>query len=165
MIDKESYRLHLPEELYRQVESILNDIKQIREEASGVVTASPVPDATAQLQDVLQSTEDATTTIIDAATAIQELSAQRTDEAEQQIIGHVTRIYEACNFQDLTGQRIKKVLANLDSLEQRLTRLAGAVKPQKTPPVIQEGTSLTNGPQLEKDAPTQEEIDALFKSL
>lgn len=164
MIDKAPYKLHLPEELYRQVEEILDNIKAIREEASGVLSQSRVPDAAAQLQDVLQSTEDATTAIIDAATAIQELSTQRSDEAEQEIAGHVTRIYEACNFQDLTGQRIKKVLANLDTLEQRLTRLACAVKPDAVPAAPAAGT-LANGPQLQKDAPTQEEIDALFKSL
>ncbi|MGB9400589.1 MAG: hypothetical protein WCB69_15555 [Pseudolabrys sp.] len=36
---------------------------------------------------------------------------------------HVVRIYEACNFQDLAGQRIGKVITMLIMLEERLVAM------------------------------------------
>ena len=38
----------------------------------------------------------------------------------QDLQDHVVRIYEACNFQDLAGQRIGKVIAMLVMIEERL---------------------------------------------
>jgi chemotaxis regulatin CheY-phosphate phosphatase CheZ len=38
----------------------------------------------------------------------------------QDVQDHVVRIYEACNFQDLAGQRIGKVITTLIMVEERL---------------------------------------------
>src|SRR5260370_254494 len=55
------------------------------------------------------------------------LSASLKQEQEQALASdirdHVVRIFEACNFQDLSGQRIAKVLATLTFVEDRVARM------------------------------------------
>ncbi len=36
-----------------------------------------------------------------------------------------TRIYEACSFQDITGQRITKVVATLKTIERKVAHIIG----------------------------------------
>lgn len=85
----------------------------------------------------------------------------------QDIQDHIVRIYEACNFQDLAGQRIGKAIATLNSVEGRLALMLArcegasvgspAVKPAR-------GNDLLNGPKLDGDAghASQRDIDAMF---
>lgn len=71
----------------------------------------------------------------------------------------MARIYEACSFQDLAGQRIAKVITLLTSLDQVLSGTIGG-HADAVPPASQ----MLNGPRLD-GAPghiTQEEIDAIF---
>jgi chemotaxis protein CheZ len=85
----------------------------------------------------------------------------------QEIQEHVVRIYEACNFQDLTGQRIGKVIATLGLVEEHLTE---AVAHSKFPDGARRATTqapardLVNGPRLDGDAghASQHDIDELF---
>jgi len=81
-----------------------------------------------------------------------------------------TRIYEACNFQDITGQRITKVVRTLKHIEDKIEALLSAFGDgvRSTAPNT-EGTlpsnddrRLLHGPQLPEDANRQDEIDAIF---
>ena len=164
MKDVEKY---LPE-LYAQIKEILAQFEEMRGEAAGILCQSQMPDNTAQLNDVLESTEVAANTIIDTVTLINKITsesaAQPNDKA--QINECVSRIYEACSFQDISGQLIKKVLKSLNVLESRLKKLsesakdyANEVQPEKA---ITLEASLLRGPQLAKDAPTQADIDKIF---
>jgi chemotaxis protein CheZ len=136
--------------------------------------------ASRELDAVVDSTERATQQILEAAESIDEaantLSATLKREQEQalssDIRDHVVRIFEACNFQDLSGQRIAKVLATLTFVEDRVGRMleiwggrdalkgyeAGAVAAHKTE------TKLASGPKLNGDCGhvSQQEIDAMF---
>jgi chemotaxis protein CheZ len=88
----------------------------------------------------------------------------------QDIQEHVVHIYEACNFQDLAGQRIGKVIAALNGIEDELTAMLGrcngtdsAAKPvaaAKKP----SGDGLLNGPRLDGEPGhvNQGDIDKLF---
>lgn len=81
-------------------------------------------------------------------------------------------IFEACNFQDLTGQRIKKVMNTMRFIENHITVMMdiwGGVDAIKVhvPPVVDtrsEDEKLLNGPKLEDEAghASQDDIDALF---
>ena len=83
----------------------------------------------------------------------------------------VTRIYEACSFQDITGQRITKVVRTLKSIEDRIAaivatfadRAPGTEDAPRAPP--QDRPSLLNGPQLPGNGVDQAEIDRLLASL
>src|SRR4029079_7822110 len=73
----------------------------------------------------------------------------------QDIQDHVVRVYEACNFQDLAGQRIGKVIATLTMVEEQLTvmiencnKVTGTAQPDKTTESHPSG-DLLNGPRLD----------------
>ena len=88
------------------------------------------------------------------------------------ILDRVVDMYEACNFQDLTGQRIHKIVSVLKFIEERLDRMIGvwggldAFKDLAEPeaPAARRRAPLLNGPKLADDAGHvgQDDIDALF---
>jgi chemotaxis protein CheZ len=165
---KEEHKSLLPYELYAQIEEICKSVQDIQTEAAGIALQSKQPDAAAHLNDVLQHTEDATMTILDTMAAIQETVDAGGADLSQKVSEHITRVYEACNFQDVSGQRIQKVLANWQIIENRLSKLSemaksyGVMPPATTTPV--NSNPLLNGPQLAVDAPDQASVDALFGS-
>ena len=48
---------------------------------------------------------------------IEEVAAQQDGEQAEKLVNAVTSIYEACSFQDITGQRIGKVVGTLQRIE------------------------------------------------
>jgi len=76
----------------------------------------------------------------------------------------VQRIYEACNFQDLAGQRISKVIELLADLDAELTRVVSDAAAVPAPPRELQGDGLMNGPRLDGAAGhvTQTDVDLLF---
>jgi chemotaxis protein CheZ len=91
----------------------------------------------------------------------------------------VIQLYESCNFQDLTGQRITKIVRTLGFVESRLDKMIqvwGGIEAFKDfedkaqPFQAFTGSTMTdatllNGPRLEEDAGhvSQDDIDALFQ--
>jgi chemotaxis protein CheZ len=134
--------------------------------------------ASRELDAVVDSTERATQHILEAAENIDEaantLSASLKHEQEQALTSdirdHVVRIFEACNFQDLGGQRIAKVLATLTFVEDRVMRMmeiwGGSDKIEEYAGGIRSDSegNLASGPKLDGDPGhvTQQEIDAMF---
>lgn len=170
MKERESYKLLLPQELYRQIEDIYDTLLEMQKEAAGIAHESKVTDTTAHLEDVLVATEKATHNILDCATSIQAAAEKdcSTADIRAEIGEYVINIYEACNFQDITGQRIKKVLKNLSVLEEHIKRLALSAQINNLvaeAEIKKEEPSLLNGPQLTADAPSQDDIDKLFSSF
>jgi chemotaxis protein CheZ len=135
---------------------------------------------THQLDAIVNGTQGATEQILTAAEFIDQaansLSAAMKDEHDRALANdiqeHVIQIFEACNFQDLTGQRISKVVAALKFIECHVVRMMeiwGGIEsfqglaPIATGPHGANG-QLINGPKLEGDLghASQDEIDALF---
>ena len=134
--------------------------------------AERLPDALKQMDAVVQATEQATNTIMEAAEQI--MAADPTDgEAFKAHVNEACmRIFEACSFQDITGQRITKVLKTLQLVEQQIGKLQSAwgaefgpapkrVEKELAPQKSDDG-SLLNGPALAGQAITQDQIDALL---
>lgn len=137
-------------------------------------------EASNELDAIVTATESATTTILDAAEAIDreaaELAALRDQDpdvvaAAQRIVEQVVRILEASNFQDVTGQRISKVVQTVRFVEERVLSMIHiwGVSAFEDLPVPAPGTGsddpdadLLNGPQLENQGISQADIDALF---
>ncbi|OJJ13128.1 hypothetical protein BKI51_03480 [Alphaproteobacteria bacterium AO1-B] len=134
---------------------------------------------TNELDAVVVGTEGATESILSAAEFIDEtantLSARlngQDSELAGDIQDRVIKIFEACNFQDLTGQRITKVVGTLRFVEDRIIQMMdiwGGIESFKDIEVEEakaaEGdAALLNGPALESDidVATQDDIDALF---
>ncbi|WP_240757122.1 protein phosphatase CheZ [Roseicella aquatilis] len=119
--------------------------------------ATFIPTATDELAAIVQHTAAATHEIIDTCEALESL-AGRVPEAADVLQQATTRIYEACAFQDITGQRIAKVVAALQAIEARVGRVKEAVEM----PAESASPSLLNGPQLPGTGVSQSDIDALF---
>jgi chemotaxis protein CheZ len=133
-----------------------------------------------ELGAVVGGTEEATQHILEAAESIDQAASALTkvNSPDQQkllaeeIQERVVSIFEACNFQDLTGQRIKKVMTTMKFIENHITvmmEIWGGVDAIKAhvPPIVdtREGDDrLLNGPKLEGDVghASQDDIDALF---
>jgi chemotaxis protein CheZ len=129
-----------------------------------------------ELNAVVKATEEATNTILDAADAIIAVSGSLPpDRTKAAILDSATQIFNACNFQDITGQRITKVIKTLEYVEAKLAKLAtlfgsdnnaiselagkdsAAILEDKRP-----DAELMEGPQLGNKGVSQDEIDALF---
>ncbi len=136
--------------------------------------------ATTELDAIVKDTEMATHTILESAEQIDDLamtlknSSQSefvTDHVEQ-IAFIVTKIFESCNFQDITGQRINKVVATLAFVEERVHNMISIwgedafadlpVPEGEDAPQKHEDDDLLNGPQLEGAGISQDDIDKLF---
>ena len=117
-----------------------------------------------ELEAVMRGGEQATQKILAAAEEIDQaannLSAALKDDSEQglaqDIRDRVIAIFEACNFQDLTGQRVAKVMASLERIEQQITRTLDELTRDGAPPM--------HGPRLDDDPGhvSQSQVDLLF---
>jgi chemotaxis protein CheZ len=136
--------------------------------------------AAGELNAAIEGMEQATQTILKSTEAIDEdaralAAAVKTSFARglaQDIQEQALHIYEACNFHDLAGQRLGKVMATLNAIEQHMSRMlerwdAIGEAPQSATSVASKharGRSLINGPKLDGDAghASQCDIDAMF---
>jgi chemotaxis protein CheZ len=86
-----------------------------------------------ELEAVVQATESAADTILEAAEAIQtwlDGGAQDKDSIAA-LTQRVNDIFQACSFQDLTGQRIRRAIKQLQHVETMLEGLMpGGVAPE-----------------------------------
>ncbi|MBL6454117.1 protein phosphatase CheZ [Belnapia sp. T6] len=157
------------EALGREVARAKSEIAALRVDD---INASHIPTATDELDAVVSHTAAATNEILDSCEVLEGLQARLAGEDAEALSGAVTRIYEACSFQDITGQRIGKVVAALKSIERRVAAVTQSFgrdrqpEPEEAPAASRtEGEELANGPQLPGTASSQAEIDALLASF
>jgi len=123
-----------------------------------------------ELEEVVDSTERATQQVLAAAEEIDQvannLAAALSGKFEQglakDIQDLVIKIFEVCNFQDLTGQRIAKVLATLNFVEDHVSRVLEEIKNPSGG--RRNGAQYLHGPRLEIDIGhvSQADIDEMF---
>ena len=133
--------------------------------------------AAQELAAIVQGTEQATQRILQAAEEIAQtsntLTATLKNDHEREMAEDIqdctTRLFEACNFQDLTGQRIANVGKTLDVVQTHLASLMqiwGDISDleEKAKTSMRAANEFLNGPQLEGDEGhySQAEIDAMF---
>jgi chemotaxis protein CheZ len=133
------------------------------------VNGGPAPATAArianELEAVIGDSELATQKILAAAEDIDQaannLAAALKGDFErglaQDIRDRVIQIFEACNFQDLTSQRVAKVIAAFAALERQIARALDELVRLSTP-------SLLHGPRLASDPGhvSQSDVDSLF---
>lgn len=120
-----------------------------------------------ELSAVISATSEATFQIIGEAEKLEKLGKELPPAGAAAISESVTRIYEACGFQDITGQRIKKVVTTLRAIEEKIDALIetlGGQRPGAAAPVDTRtgDAALLNGPSLEGQGISQDEIDKLL---
>jgi chemotaxis regulatin CheY-phosphate phosphatase CheZ len=87
-------------------------------------------EASEELDSVVHATETATSDILACAERIQEMAwTLREQGVENEVCdlldANATAVYTACSFQDLTGQRTRKVIQVLRYLEDRINAMIG----------------------------------------
>jgi chemotaxis protein CheZ len=139
--------------------------------APAQVPAAPMTRIAHELAAVVDSAEQATQKILAAAEEIDQiannLSASLRGSIEQgsaqDIRDLVIRIFEACNFQDLAGQRVAKVMATMKFVEDHIARVLDEIK--NAPAITRrDGNQHLHGPRLAIDRghASQGDVDAMF---
>lgn len=118
-------------------ENLSGQLTRIHEQIAGLVAipAATTRNSGVELEAVVQATEAAANTIMEAAEAIQAwLDGDRQDAASLRLVSEkVSSIFEACSFQDVTGQRIRRAIQHLQQVEQMLEgMIPGGAAPVET---------------------------------
>lgn len=172
----QAYFTSIDTRIYTEFADLSKYIDQARKDIAALqpadLSGEHIPRAGQELEAIVESTEDATNTIMEAAEEI--MGADTNDaQAYQELVGDaVMRIFEACSFQDITGQRISKVVETFTYIESRLSKVAKLIEGVEglTPNAAEEETDaerrkrelMLNGPQLKGDGRDQDEVDALM---
>jgi len=119
-------------QLYREVEALADYIKNVRRDIAELrpddISAHHIPMATDELDAVVNATADATGIILGGMEEIERLAAGLPPEIAAPLGDIVIRVYEACGFQDITGQRISKVVKALRHNRRQDRRAARRVR-------------------------------------
>ncbi|QCI63054.1 protein phosphatase CheZ [Phreatobacter stygius] len=128
-------------------------------------------EASVELDAIVQATATATGDILSAAETIQEIAwTLREMGAEGEVCDLIdtkaTDIYAACSFQDVTGQRTRKVIGVLRFLEDRIDSMMGiwgdaGVAAAPLPAKAGE-PSLLNGPARPGEGLAQDDVDLMM---
>jgi chemotaxis protein CheZ len=123
-----SAEIHATVQLVDYSETNLSgQLSDIREQIASVVAAptAATRNSGLELEAVVQATEAAANRIMEAAEAIGDwLREGKTDPAAiESVHEKVNAIFEACSFQDVTGQRIRRAIQHLQQVEDMLTAM------------------------------------------
>ena len=164
--------------MIEEIETLARMIKATRSEIAALnpseMRERHFATATDELDAVVGATEDATNAIMEAAECIEGVAEEVDEDPAKRLTDAVTAIYEACSFQDITGQRISKVVGALRQIEIKVEGLLAAFGDEdararrdrlESELDRREGRDggLLGGPQGQADAQNQEDIDALFE--
>ena len=170
------------EVLRAELQSMAAHIQAAKNEIASIHIKDPktsiadnrINSATSELDQIVASTERATSDILNAAERIMEVAGHlpaEHAEAGQVLTDQATEIFTACSFQDITGQRISKVVNTLRYIDQRVNAMvdiwgvenlpAAPAKPDANADTRQ-NAHLLNGPAMPGQGRTQDEIDALL---
>jgi chemotaxis protein CheZ len=134
------------------------------------ITASHIPFATDELDAIVAHTASATHAILEGCETLDAVMEQLGGEPAARLLDATTRIYEACSFQDITGQRITKVVGTLKAIEAKVAQITSHFGAQRQAPLDRPvgepaEASLLNGPQHPAVAMDQSDIDKLLASF
>jgi chemotaxis protein CheZ len=189
----EAYRREIAEvmQLKSELEAIQHAIDETKVEIATLHIGRPAQVGIGQISGeigaIVQQTEIAANTILNAAERIENKMSDiitHIDDrkyAEQHVsdvMMEVSQLYEACNFQDLTGQRLSRVMDTFGFVEQRIEKmlmiwgglsaidhlLKSEADAKREAELAIGDQALANGPQVTGTAGHvgQLEIDALF---
>lgn len=150
--------------LLAQVEDLARTIAITRTELrrldAGPLLAERIPSARDELAAVVAHTAVAADKMLDVGEDLERMEGR--DDALLQRV--TTQIFEACSFQDLTSQRIAKVVGTLEVIENRLEEILGVFggTTGATTLADRRDDGLVNGPQLPAYAMRQAEVDRLL---
>lgn len=180
--DIPSIDVSIREDLQELAEFIKSTKEEILELRPDEISQEHLPKASVELDAIVTATEQATNSIMEAAEQIEAVGEELGGDVNDRLLDATTRIFEACSFQDITGQRIGKVVRALREIETKIDDLLGVfgeeteeqraerlarrqAAPHSAGDEGQDAISdadLLDGPQLPENAISQDDIDALF---
>ncbi|MEQ9123096.1 MAG: protein phosphatase CheZ [Alphaproteobacteria bacterium] len=149
-------------------------MQELREIGAGRIASEDIPSATDELDAIIETTAAATGTILDACEQVEAAVDLTGDALAATLTEATTAIYQACNFQDLTGQRVGKVVSTLRNIDRRVKAMCLAFGLDDDPPPQPEPdemakeddeSRLLNGPALPDQAMSQDDIDRILAGL
>lgn len=173
----DSFLKAMDQSLYREFSAIANEISSMKQEIAALCPSemrhSAIPEAGRELDAVVEATENATNVIMSSAEAI--MGADPTDHDSYQALVNdkVIEIFEACSFQDITGQRISKVVHALNIIDQRVSTFVDRLKMNDVVDLQREETEaerrkrelILHGPQHAGEGVDQSEVDAMLADM
>lgn len=179
----EAYFQSIDTSIYDECRSISEFIDNAKVEIASItpkgMPGEKLPRAGMELDAIVQHTEEATNTIMESAeTIMNEINKGEGKTDTDALQDPVMQIFEACSFQDITGQRISKVVETLNLIEERVEKLRkmlgmsddelaahleknkAEAKDERTP---DEGPR-AEGPALEGEGIDQSAVDELLSS-
>jgi chemotaxis protein CheZ len=164
--------------LLTEIEDLARTIATAKAEIAAIgvddISSSHIPSATDELDAIVAHTAAATDSILEVCETLDSVAdtlALASDGAGQlsaaKLQEATTRIYEACSFQDITGQRISKVVATLKAIDRKIATIRNTFDCTSDLPAAAnaEEVALLNGPQLPALAMDQNDIDQLLASF
>lgn len=161
--------------VYRELREIAGYIESMRHEIGALqvndLKNTRIPAAGEELDAIVQATEAATHTIMEGAEAVMEADASDPAAYKALVEEKMMVIFEACSFQDITGQRIAKVVETLQHIEERVSRFAkvvqakdldGFLTEQERERAARKEKYLLHGPQLAGHGVDQAKVDEMF---
>ena len=159
--------------IYRECRALSDYITNARKEIASLqpidLESARIPRAGLELDAIVQQTEEATNTIMEAAEEIMGADTENHEAYQATTMDAVMRIFEACSFQDITGQRISKVVQTLAHIEERVMELRNlmGITSADIQEAMDEDTptgdaALLSGPALEGEGIDQNAVDQLM---
>jgi chemotaxis protein CheZ len=162
--------------VYRELREIAGYIDSMRDQIGelGVndMKNSRIPAAGQELGAIVKATEKATDTIMSCAEALMSADASDPVAYKAMVDEKMMTIFEACSFQDITGQRIAKVVETLQHIEERVARFAQVMKAKDLDGFLSDDERvraerrerlLLHGPQLDGQGVDQKVVDSLIE--
>jgi len=188
----EEVNLELYGELGELARFINNAKKELQDFQPDSLSKEKLPEASDQLAAIVSTTEEATRKIMDSCDDINSIHERVRDRLisiepplDPDVVASIEdslmeaqtssmQIYEACTFQDLTGQRIQKIVETLKEVERQVLRMviifglnnenAKSMDEEKKKE-LQSDAELLNGPQLPGQSLEQDDIDDILNQL
>jgi chemotaxis protein CheZ len=161
--------------VYGELRAIANFINRMKYEVSALqpndLKKTRIPAAGLELSAVVKSTEKATNTIMGAAEMVMGTEAKDIASYKAMVDDQMMVIFEACSFQDITGQRVAKVVETLEYIESRVSRFAEVMQTTDSDGFVNDTEkrraeraqqNILHGPQLDGEGVNQADVDALF---
>ncbi len=167
---------HVDTLLHDEFRSIVGEIAALRREIGafrpGHMRFERIPEAGRELDAVVDATETATNAIMEAAESIMAADGSDPDAYKAMVDEKMLVVFEACSFQDITGQRIRKVVRTLSWIEERLAKLADALKIADGDHAEDEESEeekrmrelILHGPQHQGEGVSQDFVDDVFSA-
>lgn len=161
----------LDETIKDEFVDIAGFIKKARNEIGDLrpkdIQTNRIPSAGSELEAIVADTEVATEKIMQTAEDVLALDPDSDPDFATNIQDKMLVIIEACSFQDLTGQRVSKVVSTLKHIEDRISQFAEAMgieeaEVEMTAEEKRRQDLLLNGPAIGGPETAQDDIDAMF---